>query len=543
MARDQGEGTGLTDLLELGKQYLRKKDYACAFNKFKEIIERHPTNDEAHFELGKIYLLQEKYDLAREALLRARELNPASLFTHLLLAKAYKHSGQKENAIEEFKKVIDLGYKEENIAKELSDIYRELGDYESSINFLRKALDYGYNLERFNKDLDQLYWEGIRSLQNYNFRGEYYKAIEGADKISDLILKDNLMLQNIVHNEKEIAQKKITLRSRVRSLTFTLTNRCNLNCLMCNTRKISWELPLRAKREIIKLLPHLERIMWQGGEAFLYEDFEELLDTAARFPIRQALATNGLLIDQRIAEKLVRYNVELTFSIDGVTKEVYEHIRPGADFEKVLEKVNLINYLRQKNNSKMKTRLNVLIMRANYHQIEDFVEFAKKYKFDTLFFNSVGCDFKGSRENVFYHYRDPDILAFINEISERVTKKAEELGVRLENWLPSVKFFVESENRASAGYRTRVGDEGPAKLFCHAPWQRLYIDCGGWVRPDCLCLPQRPVGNLSDNSIEGLWNCQEIKEYRKRIVERAHQDLCNPDCIFGRVPERNLKYV
>ncbi len=557
LARDQSEGARLIEvLLKSGKEHSQRKEYGLAIGKFKEIIKLDPDNDEGHFELGKIYLIQEKYNLAKEQLLRTVDLNSSNPFAHLLLAKAYKYNGQKKDAIEEFKKVMNLAYKEENIAKEISDIYKELGEeYELSIDFLKKSLEYGYDSEEFKKDLNELYWKEIRLLQDYNFKGEYSKAIEGANRFSNIIPKENLMLQNILLSEKEIAQKKIILCSKVRSLTFTLTNRCNLKCLMCNTRKKSWSLPDKTKQEIIKLLPYLERIMWQGGEAFLYDDFEELLDETAKFPIRQVLATNGLLINERMAEKLVGYNVELTFSIDGATKAVYEYIRPGANFEKVLQKVNLINTLRRKNNSKMSTRLNVLIMRANYHQIEDFVELAKEYKFNTLFFNSVGCDFKNFQENIFYYYHDPEILAYINKIRDRITKKAKELGVKLENWLPSTEFLQqalkenlqkddESVNKKYSKDRKESEAAGsPEKIFCHAPWQRLYIDCGGGVRPDCLCLPEKPVGNLLENTLEEIWNNEKIKELRKKIVNNDYQNFCNPDCVWGRVPERNLKFV
>ena len=72
----------------------------------------------------------------------------------------------------------------------------------------------------------------------------------------------------------------------------------------------------------------------------------------------------------------------------------------------------------------MDTRLNVLIMRANCHQIEEFLDFAKKYEFTTLFFNSAGCDFMNLKENIFYYNRDPEVLARLTKIRDNVIKKA-----------------------------------------------------------------------------------------------------------------------
>jgi MoaA/NifB/PqqE/SkfB family radical SAM enzyme len=288
--------------------------------------------------------------------------------------------------------------------------------------------------------------------------------------------------------------------------------------------------------------------MWQGGEIFLYEGFKDLLKEASRFPMRQIIATNGLLMDREFAEIMVKSNVELTFSIDGATKEVYEHIRRGARFEKLIESVNLINEFRQRFNPEMETRMNVLVMRSNFHQLEQFLDFAKQHKFNIVFFNSTGEDFENLRENIFCHSRDEQALVYINKLRAKLATKAKEYGIRLENWLPTIEFFSHSPSSSGAQQEIKNQDDGQKKqinnkLLCHAPWQRLYIDCGGEVRPDCLCPVKHYVGNISKNSLEEMWNGEKLKEYRKRLINNNYRDFCNPDCVFGRVPEMNLKFI
>lgn len=545
-------------LIEEGKKFFFQKEYILAKNKFLDVVRKEPDNSEAYFELGKAYLLMEDYKEAKANLSKSLEFNPENVYARVVLAKTFRAQGEAERAIEEFKKILLTDYEDENIENEISSLYQELGNCKKAIQFLKEAHKSGHNIPDFKEKLFELYLQEIRVIGNYNAQGEYTKAVAEIHKAKKLIPMENSMLQNILINEKETAEKKLILSSRVRSLTFTLTNKCNLRCLMCESRKKTWDLPDKTKEEIKKLMPYLERIMWQGGEAFMYEGFEELLDEASKFPIRQVLATNGLLMSKRMAKKLVRYNVELTFSIDGATKEVYEHIRPGASFEKVLEKVRMINELREELNPEMSTRLNVLIMRANCHQIETFLDFAKKYKFTTLFFNSAGCDFRNLSENIFYYNHDPKVLAHIDKIRDKVARKAREYGLRLENWLPSEKFFeefkeeqgkevingsfkkpVKKKKKANKGKST--GDL--EKLFCHAPWQRLYIDMLGKVRPDCLCPEVKDIGNLQTSSIEELWNSKKLIEYRRKIVAGNYKEFCNPDCVYGRVPEKNLKFI
>ncbi|MHB9155117.1 MAG: radical SAM protein [Endomicrobiales bacterium] len=546
-------------LLEEGKKLSQAQRYDEAAAVFCRLVTLSPGSAAARFELGKVYFVQGKNAQAREELLQALQLDPATPYPRVLLAKIYRAQGASEQAIGQFEKLLESGYAEENIARELATVYRLKGEYEQAYRYLLKAKEGGFDGEPFEAELRQLNSEHVRLVQQYNFEGRYNDVVQEAQRALGAVSPDDRMRRNGLLNEVEIARKKLTLDSRMRSLTFTLTNQCNLRCLMCETRKTPWNLPDRVRKEVITLFPYIERVMWQGGEAFLYEGFEELLDEASKYPIRQVLATNGMLITDAMAEKLVKYNVELTFSIDGATKEVYEHIRPGATFEKVLGRVNLVNELRAEHNPGMRTRLNVLVMRANYRQIEEFIEFAHRYRFSTLFFNSAGCDFKNLQENVFYYNHDPEIMAYINQVRDSIAAKARDYGVTLENWLPSEKFFeemtIDGKNRAlpapaeKAPEPPRQKEEpreersGEPKLFCHAPWQRLYIDCGGKVRPDCLCLVDHYIGNLHEKSLMDLWNGEEIMNYRRKIIAGDFKGLCNPDCVYGRVPKKNLKYI
>jgi len=127
-----------------------------------------------------------------------------------------------------------------------------------------------------------------------------------------------------------------------------------------------------------------------------------------------------------------------------------------------------------------------------------------------------------------------------------LANKAREYNIRLENWLPSSEFLDQAQIKPQAieADKTQSRQVGKNdKLFCHVPWQRLYIDCEGSTRPDCLCPTEKHIGNILENTLEEMWNGEKIKEYRKRIINNEYQNFCNPDCVFGRVLEKNLKFV
>jgi MoaA/NifB/PqqE/SkfB family radical SAM enzyme len=43
---------------------------------------------------------------------------------------------------------------------------------------------------------------------------------------------------------------------------------------------------------------------WNGGEAFLFQYFAELLDAGYKNNVKQYITSNGLLIDDKYAKKL-----------------------------------------------------------------------------------------------------------------------------------------------------------------------------------------------------------------------------------------------
>jgi sulfatase maturation enzyme AslB (radical SAM superfamily) len=175
--------------------------------------------------------------------------------------------------------------------------------------------------------------------------------------------------------------------------------------------------------------------MWQGGEVFALDFFEEILLAGFQYPnLRQSIVTNGQLITEKIAEKLVKNNTELTISVDGVTKEVYEYIRRGADFETLVRNLQLIKELKKRYNSNMVLNLNVAIMRSNYHQLEDFIEFSKEYGFEFICLMPIHIHLK-TPEDIFTN-QDMQALSSIAKVIPKIEEKAKLYSIRLENRLP-----------------------------------------------------------------------------------------------------------
>jgi MoaA/NifB/PqqE/SkfB family radical SAM enzyme len=353
-----------------------------------------------------------------------------------------------------------------------------------------------------------------------------------------------LFEENRQLNAREIAERKVVLSSRVTSLVVTLTTRCNIRCVMCEEHSIPWDMPRRTLDEIMRLFPYLEHILWQGGEILATDDFvNELLPEANRHPqLHQAIITNALAITPQSAEKLVSDNIELTISIDGATKESYESIRRGGSFERLLGNIRMINELRRRRQAKnMTMRMHAVILRSNYRTIDRFVDFAHEQGFDALHLMPVWGNFENG-ENIF-HQQDRESLRFLHEARPRVEERARELSLALLNSLP-----LPADDTAGRPAGTPADDgpepairiekdgqsQGAAEPFlCHMPWKRMVINPAGYVCPACHC--RAMIGNVLENSLEELWNGEQMVRYRERIVNGTARGSCNPSCIDGSI--------
>lgn len=61
--------------------------------------------------------------------------------------------------------------------------------------------------------------------------------------------------------------------------------------------------------------------------------------------------------------------------------------------------------------------------------------------------------------------------------------------------------------------------------FCVMPWVHLNIDMNGDVK--ACCLVSKPFGNINSNSIDEIWNGDEINEFRINLLNNVKDERCN----------------
>lgn len=533
-------------LIEEGKVHYENGRYAEALASFGRSLDLEPGNGEVFFEMGKTCYVSRDYRTAVEYLERAAALHgegPGRRNISLLLAKTHVAAGDFGRAAQTIGALKERFPDDAEVLREWSDIRRRRyegyldasgtgGDYAALADGYRRRIEADPSDERALVGLTQI----------CNFLGEYDKAAAAADAALAVVPAGEIFLRNKLLNERELAGGKTVLESKVRSLTVTLSNRCNISCTMCLTSKHPWELPAARIEELRGLFPYLEKIMWQGGEVFVLPYFRALLRDAASHPhLRQSVVTNGQLITAETAEELAAADVELTFSVDGATPGTYERIRRGARFDTLREAVRLASAARKRHGTRSPMNMNVAVMRSNYRELRQLAEFAGENSFDFLCLMPINTT-ADTPEDIFSR-ADAEALRVISDISPALDEIALKGGFRLENRLPrAAKEGKLKEERVGTGRAEQA--PAPERRLCHLPWFSLLFDYDGTVRPDCLCPEIRSAGTLAGSTIAELWNGRGMQEWRAALRDgKGRAEFCGRGCVEGKISEEHLKFV
>jgi len=134
-----------------------------------------------------------------------------------------------------------------------------------------------------------------------------------------------------------------------------LTTACNLDCVMCVRRTwkneafgpMDWDV-YRSLIEQLAEFPQPPTIHFGGyGEPMTYPYFLEAIELAKNAGARVEMTTNGTLLDAELATALIELQVDkIMVSIDGVSEDVYQEIRVGSEFGRVVQ--NFIELYRRK---------------------------------------------------------------------------------------------------------------------------------------------------------------------------------------------------
>jgi len=171
-------------------------------------------------------------------------------------------------------------------------------------------------------------------------------------------------------------------------IDFELNYSCNFTCPMCtwnaesteNKGKATW-FDFEVFKEVIDsaVSKGLKSIRLNYiNEPLIRKDITKFIAYARKAGILDIyFSTNGSLLTEDMCRELINSGLlRLQISLDAQTKETYEKIRTGGNFEDVIKKALRFLEIRDEMNVKLPTlRVNFVKTEINKHELDDFVKF------------------------------------------------------------------------------------------------------------------------------------------------------------------------
>ena len=262
-------------------------------------------------------------------------------------------------------------------------------------------------------------------------------------------------------------------------LWIELTSHCNFRCVMCPNQDLNKEdrgtMEMSLYRKIIDEARAFDINLAHRGESLLHPHLIEAIRYAKSQGLYTRLHTNGSLLTEDLSREIIASGLDrLSFSFDGFTKEAYEGIRRGGDFDKTIG--NIIRLLQVKQDLKAQ-KPEVAVEVINFKDMPP-------------------AELSRAKEAFLSRFKGLPLDSFFTK--------------ELHNWAGEVPQKERTE----------------AYSLCPFPWNALVIFWDGGVLP-CTqdFFGYNRIGDVRTESIQAVWNSDAMMELRRKLGTRAIADL------------------
>ena len=308
-------------------------------------------------------------------------------------------------------------------------------------------------------------------------------------------------------------------------LHLDLTDRCNLNCSMCD-----WKLRVSRKTDIdfetyctlvleANSLGLRSLLLGAAGEPLLYPHLEEAIDFARENGIRTTLVSSlSLPLSKERVNALLKLD-QILISVDAVTEGTYKKIRIGGDFNTVLQNISLLTNAEGNNTGIV---VSFVVQKKNYQEVGNAVDF-----FASRGVDQVNLGLINIKSPILKHenLNASEFDVFIDQ-ARTAKRKLSEYGMKS---CRSLNESLLTENRENILRGIRPISLSIAKIPCWWLWFGCYVSADALVYPCCsLCGRKEFVqGDLRKDGISKIWALKSYDLLRRRFMNYKCED-----CVY-----------
>lgn len=287
--------------------------------------------------------------------------------------------------------------------------------------------------------------------------------------------------------------------SKPTDASIILTYRCPMQCKMCNIWKNPTDKHKELKAEELRSLPKLKFINLTGGEPFVREDLEEIVDVCYTKTDRIVISTSGWFDDRVIALAKKYPQIGIRISIEGLSQKNDDLRGRLGGFDKGLRTLLKLREMGVKD-------IGFGCTVSNYNS-KDMLSLYSLSR-------SLGMEFAtASFHNSYYFHKEDNVVTNKDE----VCRDFEELiNLQLKESHPK-SWFRAFFNMGLINYI----EGGRRMLPCEAGTMNFFIDPYGEVYP-CNGLEERywkeSMGNIRDShDFMDIWTSEQAEKVRAKV--------------------------
>jgi len=299
---------------------------------------------------------------------------------------------------------------------------------------------------------------------------------------------------------------KIPLRPR--QIQIEITNRCNMDCPMCQREDLGIELEhMRWSHftTVVDKLGQHEGITLTGwGEPFIHPRVFDMIAYCKERGHKVMVTSNGLFTKPSMVDDILNSAVDtVTFSIDSVNGN--ETVTEGHTSNKVYENIEAV--VKGRKPGTLGVRLQATLHMGCENDLYDVIRYGARIGCDIINVGRLDRQFRPNLERP-----DSQQERFIFLKADEIARSC---GIQLD-WLQ----YSVSSGLTRFVYRLLKKKLHRSGQYCLKTFDYAYITREGDVTPCCL-LPNAKMGNLLHGSLGSIWKNEKFDHFREN-----YRDTC-----------------
>lgn len=316
-----------------------------------------------------------------------------------------------------------------------------------------------------------------------------------------------------------------------------VTSHCNAECVYCPRTVYgnSWRsghMPVGMFRKLSRAFHRTDLAYLQGwGEPLLHPEFFEMVRIAKECGCRVGTTTNGMLCDDKTAERIVREGLNIIgFSLAGTTDH-QDEIRRGTRLRRVLEAIRLIDHHKKMSGSHLpEIHVAYMWLRSGINEIKELPTLLEGMGVNQVVVTTLDFLSHQNLSNEIVHARNANEETLLRRIASEVTEDGARRRLDIVFRLVATQRppGMCTENVTGACFVSSRGLVSPC-VFMNMPLPAN--DCTGEAG---LCTPESlTFGDINDKSLSSIWTRKAYRTFRSdHAGNRSIPSCCGCPKLF-----------